>query len=465
MPLAAHTSHRWLALAGIAIASFLGCLDFTIVNTTIPALQAHFDAGVEQVQWTVSVFVMALSTFMVAAGRLADLHGRRRALYSAMLVFAVASLGAGLAGQLGVLVGWRFAQGLACAVLYTSSATLVAQAFPEQQRGKALGLLFAANGLGLAAGPVLGGLLVAVWGWRSVFLLNVPLTALAWWLCRGHVQESRSDEVAQALDVPGLTVWMLALPCLLLAISQGGQWGWTRWPTLALLAVAAGLLVVFIVIEQRARHPLLDLGLLGNPHFVAAAVANALLAFFYCGAFLLMPLYLSQVRQLDSAHTGWLLLPVTVVMASVSPLAGRLADRVGSQWVMLAGFAALALSAGLQAMFTAHTGWGLVVLAFACMGSGWGCILGPATLAALGSVPQARGGLAMGACWTLHNLGGALGLAVITAVHQQAGGAFIDGLRVDMGVLVTICLLAIICLPLLHRAGSKRYPATYRSRT
>ena len=453
MLLAAHSSHRWLALAGIAIASFLGCLDFTIVNTAIPTLQGYFTASVEQVQWTVSVFVMALSTFMVAAGRLADLHGRRKALYSAMAVFAVASLGAGLANQLGVLVAWRFAQGLACAVLYTSSATLVAQAFPEHERGKALGLLFAANGLGLAAGPVLGGLLVAVWGWRSVFLLNVPLTALAFALCHGHVAESRSDDERRALDVPGLLVWMLALPCLLLVISQSGTGGWGAWPTLLLLAAALALLVLFVAIERRAAQPLLNLRLLRNPRFVAAATANALLAFFYCGAFLLMPLYLTQVRLLDSAHSGWLLLPVTVVMAAVSPLAGRLADRLGSHRLMLAGFAALALSAALQAGFSAHSGWGHVVLAFACMGIGWGCILGPSTMAALASVPEHSGAMAMGACWTLHNLGGAVGLAVITAIYQQAGDRFLDGLRADMLVLVATSCLAMATLAVLRRRG------------
>lgn len=441
--------HRWLALAGIAIASFLGCLDFTIVNTAIPALQAHFAASVGQVQWTVSVFVMALSTFMVAAGRLADLHGRRKALYLAMLVFALASLGAGLAPRLEVLIGWRFFQGLACAVLYTTSATLVAQAFPEQQRGKALGLLFAANGLGLAMGPVLGGWLVASLGWRWVFLLNVPLSALAFALCRGHVAESRGA-AGERLDVAGLLAWMLALPCLLLVITQGGQWGWGAWPTLALLLAALALLALFVAIEWRAAQPLLRLTLFSNPQFVAAASANALLAFFYCAAFLLMPLYLGLVRQQGSAASGWLLLPVTAVMAAVSPVAGRWADRHGPQRVMLAGFAALALSAALQAGFSAHSAWWQVLAAFACMGFGWGCILGPSTMAALASVPEHDGAMAMGACWTLHNLGGALGLAVVTAVAQR-GGTFLAGFGAAMGWLLGACGLALLVVGLLGR--------------
>lgn len=411
---------RWLALSGVAIASFLGCVDFTVVNTALPAMQQDLGASIAQSQWVVTAFVMALSVFMVAAGRLADLHGRRRVLYAGMLLFGLASLGAGLAGSIHALIGWRLLQGLACAALYTASTAIVAHAFPLSERGRAIGLLFSANGLGLAIGPVLGGVLVSLLGWRWVFLLNVPLIAVGFALCASHIAESRGAGDGETLDRTGLLLLMLALPCLLLAITHGDQWGWRSARTLSAAAAGGLLLALLVRVERRQTSPLIRFDLFGNMRFMVASAATFALAFFYCAAFFLMPLYLGLIRHQDSAMSGWLLLPTTAVMAVASPLAGRLADRCGTTWPLLGGFACLAVSAALQAGFDAGSGWPLVLAAFALMGLGWGSILGPSTVAALASVPPALSGVAMGASWTLHNLGGALGLPLATVLYRSA---------------------------------------------
>lgn len=431
---------RWLALAGIAIASFLGCIDFTIVNTAIPAIQRSLSAEVEQAQWIVTVFVMALSACMVAAGRLADLLGRRRLLYAGMLAFGAASLGAGLAQSMAALVAWRLLQGVACAGLYTTSAAIVAHTFPDSERGRALGLLFAANGLGLAIGPVAGGLLVASLGWRSVFLLNVPLIAAAFALCLGRVRESRGERAR--FDAAGFALLAAALPCVLLAIAHGGAWGWTSGATLGTAGAGLTLLLAFVLVERSVAAPLLQLSLFMNGRFLLAGLANFSLAFFYCAAFFLLPLYLSTVRGQDSGAIGWLLLPVTAVMAAVSPLAGRAADRFGTAPLLAGGFAFLALSAAMQAGFTVATNWAWVIAVLAAMGIGWGCILGPATVAALACVPPQLSGVAMGASWTLHNLGAALGLTIATVVFQQTGFGAALWLLCGLSLLTLFLLLA-----------------------
>ena len=453
---------RWLALAGIAIASFLGCIDFTIVNTAIPAIQHSLRADVEQAQWIVTIFVMALSACMVAAGRLADLLGRRRLLYAGMLVFGAASLGAGLAQSMAALIAWRLLQGVACAALYTTSAAIVAHAFPDSERGRALGLLFAANGLGLAIGPVAGGLLVASLGWRAVFLLNVPLIAAAFLLCLGRVDASRG--VRARFDVAGFVLLAAALPCVLLAIAQGGTWGWWSNTTLGTAGAGLALLLLFVWVERGVASPLLQPGLFVNGRFLLAGLANFSLAFFYCAAFFLLPLYLSQVRGQGSAAIGWLLLPVTAVMACVSPLAGRAADRVGTAPPLVSGFAFLALSAAMQAGFTNDAGWTWVIAALAAMGIGWGCILGPATVAALACVPPALAGVAMGASGTLHNMGAALGLTIATVVFQAAGGVthFQAGFRAALWLLCGLSLLTLALLLAGWRRHGAAAPSTAR---
>lgn len=453
---------RWLALAGIAIASFLGCIDFTIVNTAIPAIGRSLHADMEQAQWIVTIFVMALSACMVAAGRLADLLGRRRLLYAGMLVFGAASLGAGLAQSMPALVGWRLLQGVACAALYTSSAAIVAQAFPDSERGRALGLLFAANGLGLAIGPVAGGLLVAALGWRAVFLLNVPLLAIAFGLCLGRVDESRGERAR--FDSAGFVLLAAALPCVLLAIADGGAWGWSSTATLGTAGAGLALLLLFVWVERQVASPLLQMSLFVNRRFLLAGLANFSLAFFYCAAFFLLPLYLSQVRGQDSAALGWLLLPVTAVMAAVSPLAGRAADRLGTAPLLAGGFAFLALSAAMQCAFAVQTPWAWIIAALVAMGVGWGCILGPATVAALACVPPQLAGMAMGASWTLHNLGAALGLTIATVLFQAAGGTqqFQAGFHAALWLLCALSLVTLALLLMGWRCGVSTAPAAAR---
>ncbi|WP_226502230.1 MFS transporter [Pseudomonas sp. MWU16-30317] len=444
----------WLALIGVAIASFLGCIDFTIVNTALPALGQELGIALTRSQWLITAFVMALAAFMVTAGRLADLFGRRRMMLGAMLLFGIASLAAGLSASLAALVLWRVVQGLACAVLYTASTAIVGHAlFDARQRGKAIGLLYSANGLGLAIGPVAGGLIVAAWGWRWVFLLNVPLILIGLALVWRHVEESAAADDGQGLDLAGLLLLTLTLPFWVLVLVRGGSWGWSSPTTLGLLAWAALLLVILIVVERRVAAPLLRFDFLARPAFSGACLATAGLAFFYCAAFLLMPLYLADVRGLSSAAVGLLLLPTTAVLALLSPWAGRWADRFGTRPVLLAGFALLVASALLQSGFDGHSPWWWVILAFILMGAGWACILGPSTLAAIAAVPGDASGVAMGMSWTLHNLAGALGLAVSTLVLQHVSGDFVAGYQQVMTVLASVSALVLPSLLVLLRKG------------
>ena len=414
---------KWWVLGGVGIASFLGTIDFTIVNTALAALRADLGATVTELQWLVSGFLLALSACMVVMGRLADLYGRRRVLFAGAVGFGLASLGAGLATQVDMLIAFRLAQGVACAVLYTASGAIVADAFPEQERGRAIGWLFGINGLGLALGPVLGGVLVGTLGWRSIFLLNVPLIALSLAICVPTLRESCDAQADRRIDWPGVALLVVGLSTALLAIGQGARWGWTSPATLCAAGVAAVALALFQRVEQGAPAPLLKFALFANRGFAGAALANAALAFFYVLAFFLMPLYLSDVLGLAGWRLGLALLPTTATVALVSPLAGKLADRYGARPVLLAGFACFALSALLQTRFATDSGAALVAGAFACMGLGWACVLGPATVLALAAVPQRMAALAMGSSWTVHNVGGAVGLALGLLCYELAAKA------------------------------------------
>ncbi|MEL0580680.1 MFS transporter [Pectobacterium punjabense] len=434
-------AHQWRALTGICIASFLGCIDFTIVNTAIPAIQQQFGAGIAHVQWVMGIFIMALCTSMVIVGRVADRVGRRRVLYIGMAVFGVASLGAGLSGSVNELIGWRFLQGASCAVLYTATTVILVDIYPAQHHGRVLGILFAVNGLGLAIGPVAGGLLVDVLGWRWVFLLNVPLIAVSFVFCLGQVRESR---VAQAppLDGKGLLFFILSVASALLVINQGDRWGWLSLPSLACFLLAVVALGGLIRVERREPFPLIDLDLLRQPAFLRICVLTSLLAFFYCGAFFLMPIHLHATHHYRDAVIGLLLLPTTAAMALISPWVGRLADRIGPRWILMAGFLMLGLSAGLQSMLDRESALGTMIVAFTLMGVGWGCILGPSVLAALKAVHAEQQGVAIGISWTLHNLGGAVGLAFVTQLYHRTEQGYQTAMLLLCFLSLLGCLIA-----------------------
>ncbi|GLK88569.1 MFS transporter [Pseudomonas turukhanskensis] len=412
----AQQQRKWWALFGVSIASFLGCVDFTIVNTALPALQADLGASFEALQWVINGFILALSSFMVLVGRLADVYGRKRVLFIGLTVFGVASLAAGVAKGIDLLIAARVAQGVACAVLYTASGAIVANAFPANEQGRAFGVLFSVNGVGLASGPVLGGVIASALGWQWIFLLNVPFVLLSLAIGAWAVDESRGD--GKGLDGWGALLLLIGLPSLVLLIVQGGVWGWISPISLALLAVAALALVVFIQVERRVRAPIVDLTLFANRRFVAAVVASFALAVFYCLAFFVMPLYLALIRGDSVQTTGLLLLPTTLGVAVLSPVVGRLVDRKGPALLIQTGLALFVVSALLQAGFDTHTSLAYLLGAFALMGLGWACILGPSTVLAMTSVPAAVSSVAMGSLMTLHNIGGGLGLAIGVGVYR-----------------------------------------------
>ncbi|MEV4436607.1 MFS transporter [Streptomyces sp. NPDC049585] len=425
------TDRTWWAFAGVGLISFLGCIDLTIVNTAAPQIQADLGASVTDLQLIVNIFIVALPMFMVTMGRLADTYGRRRVLYTGTVVFGLASLGAGLAPTTGWLIAFRFVQGAAGAILYTSTGAIVQNAFPAARRGRAIGALYGVNGFGLAIGPLLGGVIVSALGWQWVFWLNVPLIALALGLCSFSVRESRNEDAGPGLDWPGLVLISLGIPAVVLAFTLGDTWGWTSPRTLGLLAFAACALIAFQAVERRAADPIISFGLFRHRAFLGAIVSDFALACFYATVLFLLPLYLSDVRGYDGYATGALLLPCTAVMAALSPFVGRLTDRYGPRRLLAAGFTAFTAAALLLSAVTPGSGMPHLVLALVAMGLGWALVLGPATVSALSAVPERQAGLAVGSSWTFHNLGGAIGLAAGVNLYRVSSDHALAGELID----------------------------------
>ena len=432
---------RTTGFIGLATASFLGCIDLTIVSTALPAITRDLTTTIGISQLVLSGFLTALAMFMVTAGRLGDRFGRRRVLLAGLAVFVVGSVAAALAPGIGWLIVARFVQGAACAVLYTGTSTLVEQLFPEGERGRAVGWLYAVNGVGLAIGPVLGGLLVPAFGWSSVFWINVPfgLVAIVLILAAVPAPEPAGHTAA---DPAGQVLLAVTVAAAVAFVSLPESAGWLSVPVLsaATLAVlgAAGL----IVVERRADQPLLDIALFTHPRFGAALLSDFFLAAFYASALLVLPPYLADRHDLGERTIGVSLLLVSATMALTSPRVGRWVDRVGPTTPLRYGFGALTIAAVATLIGGLSGSLVVLVTGFVFFGLGWASILAPATLAALSSVPAAESGFAIGASWTFHNLGGALGAAVAAAIYVSSDAS---GGLVSVAVLLqTVSLTALI---------------------
>ncbi len=411
----------WIALIGICLASFLGCIDFTIVNTALPSIQTELNTTVTTLQWVINIFMLTLAAFMVVMGRIADIYGRRRLLYIGMALFGLSSLGAGLSHSISWLILFRCLQGVAVAILYTVPVAMIPSLFPRELRGKATGILIGVNGFGLAVGPVIGGFILSVLSWHWVFYINLPIILLSLAFCLKTLPESMSHEHGKRIDWWGFILLVIALPTVVLATVEGSAWGWTSTATLGLYAVSAVSLGLFYIVEQRSTSPIISFKLFANRPFIVGILANVALAFFYTLNFFLLPLYLHNLLFETGFEIGLVLLPATALVALLSPVVGTIVDKVGPKKVLMVGFLLFIGSSFLQSFFSADTSMPYILGSLILLGIGWACILSPSIIAALSAVPESISGVAMGSLGTLHNFGGAMGLAIGTALyHSQA---------------------------------------------
>lgn len=413
--------HRTV-LFGISLASFLGLIDLTIVNTALPAIQQEFHSSVLQLQWVMNSVLLALTTSMAILAKLADNYGRRLLLYLGLLLFSLASIGIALSHNFNFLIGFRFLQGTAIALLYMTPLTIIPNTFPAETQGKAMGILVGISSFGLAIGPALGGILASTIGWRWIFWINPPLALLCWLCCVKSLSETKTTH-KEPMDWRGFGLLLISIPALILAIIESQHLGLFSWEVLALFSVAIlGLLFLYRV-EKNFAYPMIQFSLLKHPLFLIGFIANISLAAFYAVNFFLIPLFLHSSKDFNASQIGFTLLPATLLVAILSPLTGRLVDKQGPKGFLLFGLLLLLGSALMQTQFNSHTPVFIMLIAYALFGIGWACILSPALTAALASVPPERSGIAAGMMGTSHNLGGAIGLACGTLIFNYAGYA------------------------------------------
>jgi EmrB/QacA subfamily drug resistance transporter len=419
---AAPTRSRRLLILGICSLSLLIVgLDNTIVNVALPAIHRSLHASFSGLQWTIDAYTLVLASLLMLAGSTADRVGRRRIFQTGLVLFSLGSLACALAPSLGVLVAARALQAIGGSMLNPVAMSIIRNVFEDQrERAQAIGVWGGVVGLSLALGPVLGGLLVDSVGWRSVFLVNLPVGLAALVLTALFVPESRAER-PRRLDPVGQVLVILTLASLTYAIIEGHERGWGSFEILGLFAVSAVAGVGLIRYERRRVQPLIEMRFFASAPF-AGASAIAVCAFAALGGFLFLnTLYLQDVRHLSPLHAGLLMLPLAAMALVFGPLSGRLVGRRGARPSLLVAAVALIVSAAMLTHLGTGTSYGYLVIAYVIFGLGFGLINPPITNTAVSGMPPAQAGVAAAVASTSRQVGQTLGVAVIGAV--ASGGA------------------------------------------
>jgi EmrB/QacA subfamily drug resistance transporter len=453
---------RWWALTAVSLATLMSYLDNNVTNVALPTIERSLHLSVSGLEWIVSSYLLVLGGLLLVGGRVADVYGRRRMFLAGLVIFTLSSLAAGLAGSGGALIAARAVQGLGAALILPASLAIIAAAFTDpRERTTAIGISGAIGALGLALGPVLGGVISQHLHWGWIFLINVPLGAITLAISIPFVAESRAASPVLAggrqvtalarLDVPGLVASAATLFTLTYALIEGGDKGWTSPLIVGAFAVAALALVIFLVIESRSRYPMIPLRIFRNAAFSGGIGTMMIWSFGVLGIYFFTSLYLQGNLGFSPTKAGLAFVPMALCLAIAAALSPRVVPLLGANRTVALGMAVMTVGLLLFARLGASATFTSLLPGFILFGLGAGLMNVPLTNAILENAPTDRAGVASALFNASREVAGLLGVTVVGAVLRSTESAalrsgthpaqaFIDGYH--SGLWLTIGLLA-----------------------
>jgi EmrB/QacA subfamily drug resistance transporter len=414
-------NRRWWALGAMCFALFMIMLDNTVVNVALPSIQRGLHATTSSLEWTVNAYTLSFAVLLVTGGRLGDLFGRRRMFLFGVIVFGFSSFMIALSQSDTWLIAFRAVQGIGSGFMMPATLSIITNTFPAHERGRAIGTWAGVSAMALAIGPVVGGFLVEDVSWQSIFLLNVPVAALAIVVTLFAVRESRDETAIREVDIPGVVTLTLGLAALVLGLVKSNTWGWGSTRVLALFAIALVGIVAFFLIEPRRRAPMVDFSFFRARAFFGANVVAFIVSFTMFATFFSLALYMQDILHFSPLQTGIRFLPTTICVMFAGPISGRLADRVGSRPLMTAGLISVAASMFWMTGITTHSSYGFLVVSFILQGLGIGFVMSPMSTAAMNAVDRTKAGVASGVLSMTRMVGSTFGVAALGAIIATVG--------------------------------------------
>jgi len=440
------------ARAATLIAASLGFgviqLDVTVVNVAVKQIGDAFGGGVSELQWVISAYTLMFASLILTAGALSDRFGARRVFTAGIVTFVLASMACALAPSIAILIGARAVQGAGAAMLGSCSLALLNHTFREPaEHARAVGRWAAGASAALSGGPVVGGVLIAILGWRSIFFINLPIGVLGLWLTRTYTQETPRSE-HRGLDLRGQIAAVIALSTFAAALIEGGALGFANPGVLAGFATAAAAAAAFLTIESGSCRPMLHLSLFRRPAFLSPALIGMLVNVCFYGLIFLFSLLFQSQHRMSALQTGLAFLPMTAAIMAANLLSGRLSEHIGAARTVLTGVVIM-LAGCTGLLWTNHaTSYGGILAQQLLLGGGLGLLVPAITRTLLGSVELARSGIASGTLTTMRQTGSMLGVALfgtLIAAHNR----FFAGLHTALLVSIAALLLSATLTPIL----------------
>jgi EmrB/QacA subfamily drug resistance transporter len=412
-------SQGW-TFAIVSVALLMVVLDNLVVTTALPSIRADLGATIQSLEWTVNAYTLSYAVLLLTGAALGDRFGRRRMFVLGLGLFTAASAAAALAPTTGALIAARGLQGVGAAIVTPLTLTLLAEVFPPEKRGLAIGAWSGVSGLGIALGPLVGGAVVDGISWHWIFWINVPVGLAVIPFARRRLTESYGP--ARQIDLPGVALASAGLLGIVYGIVRGAELGWTSTPVLGSLIAGAILVTAFLVWEARAKHPMLPLRFFRSRGFAAVNLVSLAMYFGVFGSIFLLAQFFQVTQGYSPLEAGLRTLPWTIMPMFVAPIAGLLSDRIGSRPLMATGLALQAGAIGwLASISTPTVPYGDLVIPFIMAGTGMALVFAPAANAVLNSVRPQEAGQASGATNAIRELGGVLGVAVLATVFAHNG--------------------------------------------
>ena len=427
----------------VVVASFafaLVQLDVTVVNVALPRIGSELGAAVSALQWVVDAYALTFSVLLLSAGLLGDRLGARKIYLAGMALFALASLGCGLAPGMGVLIGARVLQGIGAAAMLPNSLALLNHACSHDAklRARAVGWWTAAGSISIAAGPIVAGLLLGIGGWRNIFLINLPVCAAGLWLTL-RIEETEPDRTrGRGFDLPGQALAILALAGTIGAVIEARPLGFGHPVVIAAILLALVCGPLFVLVERRSASPMLPMRLLANRAFVTATLYGVTANLTYYGIVFVLSLYLQRVMDYGPTETGLAYLPLTASFFGVNILSGWLVGRIGPRRPMVIGALIDACGFALLLLLGDGSSYWLMLPAFALMPAGMGLGIPATTIIVLSRVDKASAGVATAAVNAARQAAGAIGVALFGALAGDHVEAIVGGLHGSAGLAIVL---------------------------
>jgi len=419
-------SRKWFVLAAVGMGVFLGTIDSSIVNVALPTLERTFGTEFAIVQWVTLAYLLTVTTLMLGMGRLGDMIGKKPVYATGFVIFTLGSLLCGIAPSIYLLITFRVLQAFGASMM-TLGMAIITEAFPAQERGKALGISGSLVSIGIITGPVVGGLILSAVSWRWIFYVNLPIGIIGTWMVLRYVPEPRTT-TRERFDFLGAGAMFVALCALLLGLSIGQNTGFTAAIPIVLFGISLASLIGFILIELRSTYPMIDLAMFRNRLFDVNLITGLLSFITIAGPLLLMPFYLENIMGYPPSMVGLFMTVTPILMGVTAPLAGSLSDRIGTRPVTVAGLAILACGYAVLTTLNTETSALGYILRFLPIGVGMGIFQSPNNSAILGSVPRTRLGIASGLLATSRTLGQTTGIAVLGAFWAGRVATYFGGM-------------------------------------